>query len=97
MDLTHGPSVTQVVTQLGYPVYILTIIGMLKVPGAIAIVVPGFLRLKEWAHAGIVFELLGAVASQAACRNWANIFLPLSLLCVAMASWALRPADRRLR
>jgi uncharacterized membrane protein YphA (DoxX/SURF4 family) len=55
MDLTHGrtaivigPSVTEVVTSLGYPIYVLMIIGILKIPGAIIILVPGFLRLKEW-------------------------------------------------
>jgi uncharacterized membrane protein YphA (DoxX/SURF4 family) len=77
VDLTHGrtgvvscPFVTQVVTSLGYPVYILAIIGIFKIPGAVTIVVPGFLRLKEWAYAGIVFELSGAVASHGACGTW---------------------------
>jgi hypothetical protein len=104
MDLTHGRAgvvsgalVTEVVTSLGYPVYILTIIGILKIPGAITIVVPGFLRLKEWAYAGIVFELLGAAASHAAYGNWGNLIAPLSFLCLAIASWALRPANRILR
>lgn len=103
MDLTHGrtgvisgPSVIQVVTSLGYPVYVLAIIGILKVPGAIVIVVPGFLRLKEWAYAGITFELAGAVASQAACRHWSDLIAPLSLAGIATASWALRPANRKL-
>jgi hypothetical protein len=103
MDLTHGrtgvvsgPFVTEVVTSLGYPVYILTIIGILKIPAAITIVVPGFLRLKEWAYAGIVFELLGAAASHAAFGNWGNLIAPLSLLCLAIASWALRPENRIL-
>jgi len=104
IDLTHGrtgvvsgPLVTEVVTSLGYPMYILTIIGILKIPGAITIVIPGFLRLKEWAYAGIVFELFGAAASQAACGNRGNLVAPLSLLCLAIASWALRPANRVLR
>ena len=103
VDLTHGrtgvvsgPFVTQVVTSLEYPVYILAIIGILKIPGAVTIVVPGFLRLKEWAYSGIVFELSGAVASHAACGNWGDLFAPLSLLCLAIASWALRPASRIL-
>jgi len=103
VDLTHertgvvsGPFVTQVVTSLGYPVYILTILGILKIPGAIALVVPGFLRLKEWAYAGIVFELAGAVASQAACGHWGDLIAPLSFLCLAIASWALRPPSRTL-
>ena len=103
MDLTHGrtgvvggPFVTQVVTSLGYPLYILAILGIFKIPGAITLVVPGFLRLKEWAYAGIVFELSGAVASHAACDNWGDLIAPLSLLGLAIASWALRPPSRIL-
>jgi hypothetical protein len=103
VDLIHGrtgvvsgPLVTQVVTSLGYPVYILAILGILKIPGAAIIVIPGFLRLKEWAYAGIVFELSGAVASHAACGKRGDSIAPLSLLCLAIASWALRPAGRTL-
>jgi hypothetical protein len=103
VDLTHertgvvsGPVVTQVVTSLGYPVYILAIIGILKIPGAVTIVIPGFHRLKEWAYAGIVFEMSGAFASHAACGKWWDSIAPLSLLSLAIASWALRPAGRTL-
>jgi hypothetical protein len=74
--------------------YILAIIGIYKIPGAVTLVVPGFLRLKEWAYAGIVFELSGASASQAACGNWREQIAPLSLLCLALASWSLRPPSR---
>jgi hypothetical protein len=55
-------------------------------------VVPGFLRLKEWAYAGIVFDLSSAIASHAACGNWGDSIAPLSLLCLAIASWALTSA-----
>jgi DoxX-like family len=103
MDLTHGrtgvvsgPFVTQVVTSLGYPTYILAIIGIYKIPGAVTLVVPGFLRLKEWAYAGIIFELSGAAASHAACGNWDELIPPLSLLCLAIASWSLRPPGRMI-
>lgn len=103
MDLTHGrtgvvsgPFVTQVVTNLGYPMYILAIIGIYKIPGAVTLLVPGFLRLKEWAYAGIIFELSGAAASHAACGNWGELIAPLSLLCLAIASWALRPPGRMI-
>ena len=103
IDLAHGrtgvvsgPFVTQVVTSLGYPGYILAILGVLKIPGAITVVAPGFLRLKEWAYAGIVFELSGAAASHAACGNWGDLIAPLSLLGLAIASWTLRPASRIL-
>ena len=103
MDLTRGrtavvsgPFVTEVVAGLGYPVYVLAILGSFKIPGAITLVVPGLLRLKEWAYAGIVFELFGAVASQAACGNWGDVIAPLSLAGLAIASWALRPPSRIL-
>jgi hypothetical protein len=96
IDLTHGRTGVEVATSLGYPVYILAILGIFKIPGAITLVVPGFLRLKEWAYAGIVFELSGAVASHAACGNWRDLIAPLSLFCLAIASWALRPPSRIL-
>jgi len=76
--------------------YILAIIGIYKIPGAVTLVVPGFLRLKEWAYAGTVFELSGAAASQAACGNWRELIAPLSLLCLAIASWSLRPPRRMI-
>ena len=76
--------------------YVLWIIGIWKILGAITLSVPGFLRLKEWAYAGIVFELSGAVASLAACGRNADLIAPLFLLSLALASWALRPANRTL-
>jgi len=103
MDLTHGrtnvfsgPTVVDVVTNLGYPLYVLGILGVLKIPGAITLVVPGFLRLKEWAYAGIAFELLGAVVSQAMRGQPQDIIAPVILLGIAFASWALRPPNRIL-
>lgn len=103
IDLTHGrtgifngPRVTDVIASLGYPLYVLIIIGIWKIPGAITIVVPGFLRLKEWAYAGIVFELSAGVASHAFCGQRSELFAPIVLLGLALASWALRPADRIL-
>ena len=52
-----------VFTQLGYPVYLVAFMGVAKVLGAIAIILPGFPRLKEWAYAGLFFDLLGATYS----------------------------------
>lgn len=103
MDVTHGrttvvsgPFVGDVLASLGYPSYVLWIIGIWKILGAITLVVPGFLRLKEWAYAGIVFELSGATASLAACGRTADLIAPLSLLGLALASWALRPPSRTM-
>lgn len=94
--LVKGPLVTEVLAGLGYPVYVLWIIGIWKILGAITLIVPGFLRLKEWAYAGIVFELSGAVASLAACGRSAELIAPLFLLGLTFASWALRPPSRTL-
>jgi len=102
-DLAHGRTsvvsgtpVVDVVTQLGYPVYVLIILGVLKVPGEIALVIPRSPRLKEWAYAGIMFELTGAAASEVFVGNSpSDIATPLILATLAIASWALRPASRR--
>jgi hypothetical protein len=94
--LVSGPFVTDVLAGLGYPAYLLWILGIWKILGAITLGVPGFLRLKEWAYAGIVFELSGAVASLAACGRSADLIAPLFLLGLTFASWALRPPSRTL-
>ncbi len=102
-DLTHGrtnlvsgPPVAAVITQLGYPTYLLMILGVWKLLGAIALLVPRFPRLKEWAYAGIFFELTGAAASHAARQNWSELIAPLILAALTIASWSLRPPDRTL-
>jgi len=82
---------------LGYPAYFVTILGFWKLLGAIAILVPGFPRLKEWAYAGIFFDLTGAAASSAAVRSQAfHVIVPLVLTGVLMVSWALRPDSRAI-
>jgi uncharacterized membrane protein YphA (DoxX/SURF4 family) len=86
---------------LGYPRYFVTILGFWKVLGAIAILVPRFPRLKEWAYAGIFFDLTGAAASSAAVGGSGGIYAfhilaPLVLAVMAVASWALRPESRTI-
>jgi uncharacterized membrane protein YphA (DoxX/SURF4 family) len=96
-ELVTGPPVAEIVTHLGYPVYILTILGIWKVLGAIVIVAPGLPRLKEWAYAGIVFELTGAASSYVLhSQITSNLIAPLILTALAIASWALRPESRTL-
>ncbi|MHB1958280.1 MAG: DoxX family protein [Acidobacteriaceae bacterium] len=89
-----------IVPVLGYPLYFFAILGFWKVLGAVAILAPGFPRLKEWAYAGIFFDLTGAVASIAAVGVYGayafHIFAPLIIAGLAVASWALRPASRRI-
>lgn len=82
---------------LGYPLYFITIIGFWKVLGSIALLVPGFPRLKEWAYAGIFFNMTDAAASHAACGDAAwHVIVTLVFAALALVSWALRPQSRVL-
>jgi hypothetical protein len=96
-DLLRGPAVAQQIAALGYPAYLASILGFWKLLGAAAIVAPGLPRLKEWAYAGVAFELSGAAASHVFAGDpAAKIAVPVVLLVIAAASWALRPASRRM-
>ena len=89
-----------VVPELGYPMYFFAILGVWKVLGAITILVPGFPRLKEWAYAGIFFDLTGAAASCAAVGGYGaygfHVLAPLIIAGFLMTSWALRPPSRTI-
>ncbi|HZJ56060.1 MAG TPA: DoxX family protein [Myxococcaceae bacterium] len=97
LDLAHASPVIQTLAALGYPPFLASILGAWKLLGAAAIATPGLPRLKEWAYAGVVFELSGAAASHAFAGDPAGkIAVPLVLLAFAALSWALRPATRRM-
>ena len=91
------PDVVQGVVALGFPVHFVVLLGAWKVLGAIAILAPGFPQLKEWAYAGILFDLTGAASATIATDGeWWHAAAPLSIAAVVAASWALRPESRRL-
>lgn len=82
---------------LGYPLYFLTILGVWKILGVIAVLVPKFPLVKEWAYAGFFFTMSGAVVSHIACGDGAiELFGPLLLLLLTVVSWYFRPADRKM-
>jgi hypothetical protein len=85
---------------LGYPMYFFAILGVWKALGAIAILVPRFPRLKEWAYAGIFFDLTGAAISCAAVGGYGvydfHVIAPLIITGFCVASWALRPPSRTI-
>lgn len=82
---------------LGYPYYFISIIGVWKVLGIIAILIPGFKLLKEWAYAGIFFTMTGAVMSHIASSDVSGqIIAPIVLAIFTVLSWYLRPADRKI-
>ena len=62
-NILSEPEWVDVFKQLGYPLYLLPFLGVAKLLGIIVLLVPGFPRLKEWAYAGMFFDLVGAVYS----------------------------------
>ena len=85
------------ITHLGYPVYFLTILGVWKILGVVALLIPKFPLLKEWAYAGFFFIMSGAIYSHIAIRDPASELFPsLLLLILTVVSWYFRPADRKI-
>ena len=85
------------IAQLGYPVYLLTIIGVWKLLGVVALLVPKYPLLKEWAYAGVFFLLTGAIFSHLASGSPMGELFPATLLLVlTVLSWYYRPAARKI-
>ncbi|HEY6952135.1 MAG TPA: DoxX family protein [Bacteroidota bacterium] len=96
-ELMRRPENVEGIVRLGYPVYLVSIIGFWKVLGSIVLLLPRFPRLKEWAYAGIFFNMTGAAVSHAVCGDapW-HVFATLAFAVLTLASWALRPQSRTL-
>src|SRR5262245_36718115 len=97
LALTQNEQAIAGMHHLGYPLYVGSILGTWKLLGAIACVVPGLPRVKEWAYAGFFFDLTGAAASHAAVGDpLSDVLAPIFFLALVAASWALRPSGRTL-
>ena len=97
MDLLRSPPFYPTLIQLGYPGYLATILGVAKLLAGAALVLPGLPRLKEWAYAGVLINMIGAAASTAAARQpLTGLIAPCAFAALALLSWWLRPATRRL-
>ena len=82
---------------LGYPAYILTLFGAWKILGAVAVLMPKFPLVKEWAYAGFFFAMSGAIFSHIAMGSGLKeMFGPLLLLALTVVSWHFRPANRKI-
>jgi uncharacterized membrane protein YphA (DoxX/SURF4 family) len=93
----NGPGSADSMTHLGYPVYLLTLLGVWKILGVVALLIPKFPLLKEWAYAGFFFAMSGAIISHIALGDPMNeIFPSLLLLILTVVSWYFRPADRKI-
>jgi DoxX-like family len=96
-SLMRAPQAVEGMRQLGIPVSVMVLLGVWKVLGSIALVAPGFPLLKEWAYAGIFFDLTGAAVVNAASGGaWWHVVAPLAIILILYGSWALRPASRRV-
>jgi uncharacterized membrane protein YphA (DoxX/SURF4 family) len=97
-NLTRPPMVIEGMAHLGYPAYFATILGFWKVLGAVALIAPRFPRVKEWAYAGIMFDLTSAAVSHAVVGDaTGHVIAPLVFVALTLASSALRPESRTLK
>ena len=87
----------EIVTSLGYPLYLLSILGIWKIFGVIAILLPKFPLLKEWAYAGFFFVMSGAFVSHIVVgQAFVETVPSLILITMILLSWHYRPADRKI-
>ncbi len=96
-DVARLPVFRDVVVGLGYPEYLLVILGVWKLLGAAALLAPRLPLVKEWAYAGVVFTYTGAIASHLSTGyQLGELAVLVPLLGLTVLSWALRPASRRV-
>lgn len=97
VQLMRTPEGVDAVTRLGYPPYLLSILGIWKILGVVAVLIPKFPRLKEWAYAGFFFAMSGAAISHIVSgAPFSEIFPSLLLLILTVVSWYFRPANRKI-
>lgn len=97
MSLIGPPELAAAYEKLGMPLYLMVLIGVAKLLFVVAILAPGFARLKEWAYAGITINMVGGFYSHLMVGDpISESVAPLIPLSFAIASYLLRPSDRRL-
>lgn len=97
LKMKAGQGGVDMITHLGYPIYLVAILGVWKMLGVVAVLIPKFPLLKEWAYAGFFFAMTGAMFSHIASGDSVYALFPsLGLLILTAASWYFRPADRKI-
>jgi uncharacterized membrane protein YphA (DoxX/SURF4 family) len=97
-QIFHAKGMVDLITPLGYPLYFLYIIGVWKILGVIAILIPGLKLIKEWAYAGFFFVMTGALVSHLASGDDSlkGIIGPFMQTVFIILSWYFRPTDRKI-
>src|ERR1700733_14528829 len=97
-QIFHAKGMVDLIVPLGYPLYLLYIIGIWKIFGVITILIPGFKLVKEWAYAGFFFIMTGALVSHLASGDDSikGIIGPFMQTFFIILSWYFRPADRKI-
>ena len=95
--LSGSPQAVQGFARVGYPQQLRIILGIAKPLGAIALLVPGMPRLKEWAYAGFAFAWISAFFAHYLAGERTTAFVPLVLLALLVVSYVTRPASRQVQ
>jgi hypothetical protein len=97
-QVLHTQTIMELMVPLGYPSYFFYIIGTWKMLAVVAILMPGFKLLKEWAYAGLFFVMTGALLSHVFIGDFAakSIMGPVFQSLFIILSWYFRPADRKI-
>jgi hypothetical protein len=97
VQVLHVKNDVDFILKLGYPEYILTLLGVWKILGVVAVLIPKYPLVKEWAYAGFFFTMTGALYSHIVMGNpFGDIAPPILLLVLTAVSWYFRPAERKL-
>ncbi|CAN5871395.1 DoxX family protein [soil metagenome] len=93
-DILVLPDAVTLMTHIGYPLYFIPFIGVAKLLGSVAILIPGFPRIKEWAYAGLAFDLIGATYSVTAVEGFSSstlfMILPFTFLILSYSFYHKR-------
>ena len=93
--LSGGPRAVQGFARVGYPQHLRIILGIAKLLGAITLVIPGVVKLKEWAYAGFTFAWISACVAHYLAKDGPVPFMPLILLLLLVVSYVTQPANRQ--
>ena len=95
LAVTHAPPMMKALAHLGYPAYFANLLGIAKLTGVCILLVPGCLRLKEWAYAGFGITIISAVYSHLLSGDGLMALDPLFFFAMLTISYLTRPASRR--